>query len=113
MLKGALHNDIELAVSGAIGVGFLTEDDSEKLQQCFFDLTQLAIEPWLDKDDPRANKALLDDNGHYLWGHSDLPTRITKKAGEYALTFKNAPTTTRGTFFRSKDWWCIYRAEGP
>ncbi len=102
LLQGAFHNERSLVIDAALKLGFLREDDSEKLKDCFMDITQLVIEPWLDVHDPRVNLSLLDGNDYYRWGHSDLPSRITKKATEYALTFKMRPPPREVIFLDRK-----------
>ena len=102
LLQGALQQDEELCIKGAKGVGFLKEDDNDELLECFTQLAFLAVEPWLPHDDPRMNQDLLDDNKHYIWSKSDLPNRITKKAAEYALTFKMRPPPREVVFLDRK-----------
>lgn len=102
LLTGALRNDAEMVIKGATGVGFLKEDDSDHLKQLFVDISSLAVEPWVHPDDPRANKSLLDEQGRYQWGESDLPSRITRKAADYALSFKFRPPPREVIFLDRK-----------
>ena len=102
MLKGIFYNRREESINAATKVGYLAPDDSEKLHDQFWKLTQLVIEPWLHKDDPRANQSLLSRKGHYLWAHSDLPSRVTKMGAEYALTFKMRPPPKEVVFLDRK-----------
>ena len=112
-LQGAFHNERSLVIDAALKLGFLREDDSEKLKDCFIDITQLVIEPWLDVHDPRVNLSLLDGNDYYRWGHSNLSSRITKKATEYALTFKMRPPPREVIFLDRKIGGGIYCIKNP
>ena len=102
LLTGAMLNDREMCIRGAMEVGFLRDSDGPELLNCFMDLACLAVEPWLPLDDPRVNHELLDENNHYRWGESELPNRITKKATEYALTFKLRPPPREVVFLDRK-----------
>lgn len=102
LLRGALLHDRDLMIEGATAVGFLRPDDGKNLQDCFVDLANLAIEPWLPPHDPRCNHQLLDENNCYLWSKSELPSKITKKAAEYALTFKMRPPPREVIFLDRK-----------
>lgn len=102
LLTGAMLNDKEMCIAGAKAVGFLKDSDGPELLNCFMDLASLAVEPWLPLDDPRTNHDLLDENNRYRWGESELPNRITKKATEYALTFKLRPPPREVIFLDRK-----------
>lgn len=102
MLKGALIGDAELAIKGAIGVGFLTPEDPEQLQECFLKIAYAAVEPWLAPEDSRLNQQLFDSNHCYLWGQSDLPKRVSNLAKEYAFTFRLRPPPREVIFLDRK-----------
>ena len=102
MISGIFLDDREKAIAGATQVGYLHEGDSEKLQSSFWEITQLAVEPWLSADNPRANFDNLDQQGFYMWSKSDLPNRISKKGTEYALTFKLRPPPREVVFLDRK-----------
>ena len=73
-----------------------------------FKTCHAAIEPWLGEDDPRRLDRLFDENGHYMWGESDLPERMSQLGKDYAY-LQTAPPSTRSTVFGQKDWWRFYR----
>ncbi|MFW7380733.1 MAG: ABC1 kinase family protein [Oligoflexus sp.] len=102
MLVGALLGDDDMTIQAAIGIGFLSEDDSNELYNCFLRIAYAAIEPWLGPDDPRLKKELFDAEHHYLWGQSDLPKRVTSLAKEYAFTFRLRPPPREVLFLDRK-----------
>ncbi len=91
MILGAIHADSERVIQSGIGIGFLREDDHEKLKKCFVELAYIAIEPWLPPRDPRVPSHLVDSKGCYMWARSDLPSRVATMATKYALSFKMRP----------------------
>jgi predicted unusual protein kinase regulating ubiquinone biosynthesis (AarF/ABC1/UbiB family) len=102
MVVGALqNNDIE-TIAGATGVGFLQENDSDAMKECFLRIAYTAIEPWLSPEDPRLKSHLFDENHCYLWGQSDLPIRVTELAKDYALTFRLRPPPREVVFLDRK-----------
>lgn len=102
MVSGIFEDDREKTIAGAIKVGYLHEGDGIKLQDSFWEITQLALEPWLSADNPRANFDNLDRQGYYMWSQSDLPNRVSKKGAEYALTFKLRPPPREVVFLDRK-----------
>ena len=102
LLKGAIHKDRDLLVKSATGLGFLFEDDSQELKDSLVEIAFMAVRPWLQQDASSPDAEDFDEQGFYLWGSSNLPSLITKKASEYALTFKLRPPPREVIFLDRK-----------
>lgn len=91
MVFGAYHRRDKMVIEAGLGLGLLRSDDTEQMQKCFVELCSMVIEPWLPPRDSRVPAHLVDGKGRYLWGKSDLPSRVTTLATRYALSFKMRP----------------------
>src|SRR5207237_302214 len=60
----------------------MTKEFPQSVSAAFFELCKLIVEPF--SDDPPA--ALLDEQGRYNWGESDLPMRAASLAARNALS---------------------------
>lgn len=89
-------------IQGAKDVGFLRDEDSEELLKVFVELCYMITEPFFTHGMSGANEALLDAEGRYLFGESDLPKRVAKKASELAFTFKLRPPPREIVFLDRK-----------
>jgi hypothetical protein len=80
LILGAIGRPADRVIRSGIGISFLREEDSPRLKQCFVEIADIAIEPWLDPHDPWVPSHWVDGNGCYMWSRSDLPTRIATLA---------------------------------
>jgi predicted unusual protein kinase regulating ubiquinone biosynthesis (AarF/ABC1/UbiB family) len=82
IMRGALIGDADAVFRGACSIGLMNERFPKPSAEAFFQLCQLIVEPF--SDHPPA--ALLDQNGGYKWGESDLPMRAAGVAARNALS---------------------------
>jgi predicted unusual protein kinase regulating ubiquinone biosynthesis (AarF/ABC1/UbiB family) len=85
MVRGAIIGDEELFSSGAKGLGFITETDSEAYIQAFTNFCFQTVEPFFLPEDPRNKDNKVNASGEYHWKQTDLPSRVVKNA----IQFKN------------------------
>ncbi len=92
MVRGAFRRNEDEVVSGGVALGFLRADDSEELRSHFVDICYLITEPFFAPNTPGVPAHLFDSQGAYqgayLWGESDLPGRVARKAAQLALSSK-------------------------
>jgi predicted unusual protein kinase regulating ubiquinone biosynthesis (AarF/ABC1/UbiB family) len=74
MVWGAVHQNREALLKGAIGIGVLAAEDPPEIQEAFVSLTFLMTEPF--------------HHGVYDWGNTDLVKRVMKQGGTLILTMK-------------------------
>ena len=88
MVRGSFLRNSSMIEEGAMGLGFLKSEDSLELKKLFVEFCFLISEPFYTSDTPGVSSHLFDSSGAYLWGESDLPKRVAKKASEMAFAFK-------------------------
>ncbi len=85
MITGAVLDDKERAIAGAIGLGIMQEDFPDDVLDDFYDLCRLLVEPfYLYQED--SNSEYLNANTQYCWARSQLPKRAAKHAAKSALS---------------------------
>ncbi|MEN8720481.1 MAG: AarF/ABC1/UbiB kinase family protein [Oceanococcaceae bacterium] len=79
IVRGALNEDRDEVVRGAVGIGLMRETFPDNVLDGFFELTRLIVEPFVDDE--------------YDWGDSDLPARVSQTVARNTLTrhFKIPP----------------------
>jgi predicted unusual protein kinase regulating ubiquinone biosynthesis (AarF/ABC1/UbiB family) len=82
IMRGALNRDPEAVKRGACAIGLMDDRFPAPVVSAFCDLSELIVEPFSDKP-PRQ---LVDANGAYDWGKSDLPMRAASLAARNALS---------------------------
>lgn len=86
IVAGAIDGDAARVARGAVAIGLLKESFPAHVTAAFVELCKLIVEPFNAADDPRTPKELLNVNGEYRWGASDLPMRSSHMAAMNALS---------------------------
>lgn len=85
MLWGALYGDAERIDAGAESIGLMHADFPEAVRASFHEIWALVLEPFA-RAGGAAPAALMDGQGRYDWGASDLPLRVTNKMARAAVS---------------------------
>lgn len=85
MIRGAWHHDRERLLNALDALGFLSGVPKRILDD-FSELCFEAVEVLQDPDRFPPPPQVLNERGEYLWGNSDLPSRIVAKASRNALS---------------------------
>lgn len=102
MVRGLLEEDSNRTIRGARGLRFLYPDDSLETTEAFYELCSLFAEPFHHPESPARNSKLMDQDGKYRWGESDLPRRVVKEASRLAVKFKFRPPPKEVVFLDRK-----------
>ncbi|PKM22910.1 MAG: ABC transporter [Gammaproteobacteria bacterium HGW-Gammaproteobacteria-14] len=86
MIRGAWHHDKERIIDALFALGFLAQGAPDRLLEDFASLCFEAVEVLQDPErhPPPAN--VVNERGEYLWGKSDLPSRMVARASRNALS---------------------------
>ncbi len=82
LVRGALNDDPQEVLDGASSIGLMNADFPRSVTGAFFELAKLIVEPFSEAPPPE----LLDADGNYNWGESDLPMRAANVAARNALS---------------------------
>ena len=85
MIRGAWHHDKERLLAALDALGFLSGVPGRVLDD-FADMCFEAVEVLQDPDRFPPPPHVLNENGEYLWGASDLPSRMVARASRNALS---------------------------
>lgn len=85
MLIASYKQDIKQLESAIKSIGFIPHDAPQNVIESFAKVcfTTAEIFSTMNADTPET---LIDNDGNYHWGASDLPSRLVKKASKYALS---------------------------
>ncbi|MDX1804721.1 MAG: AarF/UbiB family protein, partial [Alcanivorax sp.] len=86
MIRASYHHDAERLKRAMAALDFLSDNPPPRLLEDFSALCFEAIEVLQDPDRFPPPAHVLNVNGEYLWGQSDLPTRIINRASRNALS---------------------------
>lgn len=82
VVTGAFEKDAKRLIDGAIGINLLRRDSPQHVFDAFAKVGMLMIEPFADD----APDELLDADGAYCWGESDLPFRVSRAVSDAAIS---------------------------
>lgn len=83
IVRGALMQDAATIGLGAAAIGLIGRDFPAASLQAFADMCSRIVEPF---EPQRAPPALLNAEGAYCFGRSDLPMRVSQMAARNALS---------------------------
>lgn len=86
MIRGAWHHDPQRVFDALTALNFLNNGAPEQLRADFSELCFEAIEVLQDPDRYPPPSNVINEKGEYLWGKSDLPSRIMARASRNALS---------------------------
>jgi predicted unusual protein kinase regulating ubiquinone biosynthesis (AarF/ABC1/UbiB family) len=92
MIKASYERDLENVIKGCIDLNFMQEDWPRPILVEFAEVCMAVLEPLAKEEVPVPDFA-LNQKGEYRWNHSDLPSRIAKRAAKSAINryFKIPP----------------------
>lgn len=82
VVTGAFEKDAKRLIDGAIGINLLRRDSPQHVFDAFAKVGMLMIEPFAD-DPPEE---LVNADGAYRWGESDLPFRVSRAVSDAAIS---------------------------
>lgn len=85
MIRGAWHHDADRLLNAVESLEFMA-DVPRRLLDDFASMCFEAVEVLQDPDRFPPPPHVLNERGEYLWGKSDLPTRMINKASRNALS---------------------------
>jgi len=93
IIKAAFEQDKDMLIEGILELQFTAPNPPESVKQDLSKLCFMAIEPFTDTDRHPPPDFLINEQGEYLWGESDLAARLSLQAGLSAATrhFKVPP----------------------
>jgi predicted unusual protein kinase regulating ubiquinone biosynthesis (AarF/ABC1/UbiB family) len=86
MIRASFYHDTDRLIRALNALDFLAGNTPRKLLEEFSELCFEAIEVLQDPDRYPPPAFVLNENGEYCWGKSDLPNRIMNRAGRNALS---------------------------
>ena len=86
MIRGAWHHDTERLVRAMKALHFLSGDPPRRVQEDFAGLCFEATEALQDPDRFPPPASVVNEKGEYLWGESNLPSRVLNRASRNALS---------------------------
>ena len=86
IVGGAYKDDEQQILEGAEGIGLMRTHFSDNVQASFVDVCRLIIEPFCEPDEARPPREWLEEDGSYLWGQTDLPTRVATAVSKAAMS---------------------------
>ena len=81
IVKAAFQHDEALLLEGLERLNLFGGNTPQEAKQGLLQLCFMAIEPFADPDRFPPPSYLLNDNKEYKWGESNLPARLSMKAG--------------------------------
>lgn len=88
LIKAGLDRSEDLVIEAGLNLKLLEPEDPKELVQKYIDLCFLITEPFSDPGWSTVPQGLMDEDGRYNWGESDLPKRVAMKGSELAFKFK-------------------------
>jgi predicted unusual protein kinase regulating ubiquinone biosynthesis (AarF/ABC1/UbiB family) len=86
IVRGALSGDVDHTIEGTVDINLLAPDTPRAVLENFAELAELIVEPFRDVSDPRIPQRLKGSQGGYLFGLSDIATRVSQKAALSAMS---------------------------
>lgn len=86
MIRASYHHDTDRLIRALNALDFLARNAPRKLLEEFSELCFEAVEVLQDPDRFPPPASVLNENGEYCWGKSNLPNRIMNRAGRNALS---------------------------
>ncbi|MDF1820945.1 MAG: AarF/ABC1/UbiB kinase family protein [Alcanivoracaceae bacterium] len=86
MIRGAWHHDRDRIVAALHALGFLSRGTPGRLLDDFASMCFEAVEVLQDPERFPPPDHVLNERGEYLWGASDLPSRMVARASRNALS---------------------------
>lgn len=86
MIRASWYRDRERMERAVTALDFFGPTTPKRIVDGFADLCFEAIEVLQDPDRYPPPAEVLNDNGEYLWGKSDLPTRMVTQASRNAIS---------------------------
>jgi predicted unusual protein kinase regulating ubiquinone biosynthesis (AarF/ABC1/UbiB family) len=86
IVRGALEGDTNHTIEGTLDIRLLGRQTPRTVLENFASLAELIVEPFRDVTDPRVPARLRGPQGGYLFGHSDIGTRVSQKAALSAMS---------------------------
>lgn len=82
IVTGAYRGDADKVIDGAVGIGLLRPDSPQSVFDNFADVGFLMVEPFSEHPPAR----LVNEDGAYRWGDSDLPWRVSTALSRAAIS---------------------------
>lgn len=86
IVRGALEGDTDHTIEGTLDIKLLGPQTPRTVLENFASLAELIVEPFRDVRDPRVPERLRGGAGGYLFGQSDIGTRVSQKAALSAMS---------------------------
>ncbi|MCH8542920.1 MAG: AarF/ABC1/UbiB kinase family protein [Alcanivorax sp.] len=86
MIRGAWHHDGQRLIRALHALDFLAASAPKRVLDDFSALCFEAIEVLQDPERFPPPPSVINERGEYLWGNSDLPSRIMARAGRNAFS---------------------------
>jgi len=86
MIRASFYHDADRLIRALNALDFLARNAPRKLLEEFSELCFEAVEVLQDPDRFPPPASVLNENGEYCWGRSNLPSRIMNRAGRNALS---------------------------
>lgn len=86
MIRASWYHDTDRLIRAMRALDFLSGDAPRRLQNDFAELCFEAIEALQDPDRFPPPAEVVNENGEYLWGESNLPSRVMNRASRTALS---------------------------
>lgn len=93
MILGALDHDRERATQAAIDMGYMREDDDQRVKDLFWEMSMLAIEPFDKTYETPSLDGSKWEEAAFDWGQTDLISRmsVVGKSAAWALRLRPPP----------------------
>ncbi|WP_420466172.1 ABC1 kinase family protein [Panacagrimonas sp.] len=86
IVRGGVDRDRDQIVHGAVGIGLMDAQFPKSVLDAFCDMCEMITEPFAGNDTGRVPARLLNAQGEYKWGDSDLPMRAGQLAAKNAFS---------------------------
>lgn len=86
MIYYAYHHNVEEFIAAVHSINFMDKGVPQSILEEFAELCFIGVEVLQNPDKYPAPDNVLNENKEYLWGESDLPTRILAEAGKNAFS---------------------------
>jgi len=86
MIRASWHQDKERLARAMRALGFMNKNVPTRVLNDFAEMCFEAVEPLQDPEKFPVPKQVLNSNLEYMWGESDLPSRVMGRAGRNALS---------------------------
>lgn len=86
MIRGSYYRDKERLINAMRSLGFMAKNVPQRVHDDFAELCFVAIEPLQDPDRHKPPADVLNNKGEYMWGNSNLPSRVMNRASRNALS---------------------------